>query len=246
MKQFIILFLIVVFGISSCNKILSKRSKFTSDKESYKFGEVVQLIDQSKGAVKWEWTMPDGSTSTLQNPTYIAKGDGVKEFTLVTTTKRNKKYQISNWITMKGVETPPEGTANTILSTDYFKNNNLIFNPEMVTWGNSTNTWQINAKKTNNDGWDAVTIYFPQYYTVEEGQPVYITLVSDPTNLQYNQACIKFEHYSAPIPADSYSLFSESGQVALSSNESKRTNILFVNIPCISSSSLISGSITCN
>ena len=91
MRNLLYVLMLLIFVTCGCQK--QPTASFTLNKSEYKVGEIVLITNTSVDAFSYHWTLPDGSTSTAQTPSYItSKHDrDVLTFRLIAESKNGKK-----------------------------------------------------------------------------------------------------------------------------------------------------------
>ena len=106
MKTLIKLLPIYLFLLASCQK--QPTANYTTDKTEYQAGDTVHLRNTSKHGKHFIWTMPDGSTQTNNDATYIIPDTTLYInfiFKLEALSKREKKSDEKS-ITVLGIIKP--------------------------------------------------------------------------------------------------------------------------------------------
>ena len=180
MKPLIKLLPIYLFLFSSCQR--QPTANFTTDKTEYQAGDTVHLKNNSEHGKHFIWTMPDGSTQTNTDATYIIPDTTLYSnftFKLQALSGREKKSDEKS-VTVLGMIRP-------IREMDSFSIGSSIYKNAGASYYNYYNYWTVGGSLQFGAGYGAGSnIYLSgQYQTSKSG--VY-TLQGNYTNLNGKQA----------------------------------------------------------
>ena len=181
MKTTTILLLTTLF-LASCQR--QPTANFTTDKTEYLAGDTVHLKNMSVYGKHFIWTMPDGSTQTTTDATYIIPDTTLYSnftFKLEALSIREKKSDEKNVTVL--------ATIKPKLALKSISIGNSIYSPSYASRGSiSTSIYSIYSTIKFGIYGGGVSIYFAGSYQnmkpgVYELQPTY-------NNLASNQACL--------------------------------------------------------
>jgi hypothetical protein len=75
-RTLVLLSLLAMFGLTSCEKTISKKACFTFSKLSAKLGDTVYIFNCSEGYQRCEWYLPNGVVDTNRHTRFIPTFSG--------------------------------------------------------------------------------------------------------------------------------------------------------------------------
>ena len=83
LRTLIILSVLAVFGLTSCQKTVSKKACFTFSKTSAKVGDTIFVFNCSEGYQRCMWNLPNGVVDTSRHTVFVPTASGINSVGLV-------------------------------------------------------------------------------------------------------------------------------------------------------------------
>ena len=189
MKPLIKLLPIYLFLFAACQR--QPTANFTTDKTEYQAGDTVHLKNSSEYGKHFIWTMPDGSTQTTTDATYIIPDTTLYSnftFKLQALSSKEKKSNEKS-VTVLGMIRPKR-------EKDSFSIGNIIYkNMGGAEHYNQTDTWDLISWQHYSSGFSSGVriIFASNYQNVKSGiyelQPTNNNLTGNEAYLVSSYGC---------------------------------------------------------